>query len=367
MSIYNQVTVIIPSYKPDEKLFSTLDSILAQGFLDILVVDDGGGEKYAPIFDKIKEYPHCTVLHHPVNKGKGAALKTAFAYYLENRPDSVGVVTADADGQHLAKDIEKVAAAMAKSQTVVLGCRDFSEPHVPPRSKSGNNISKFLFRALLGSRISDTQTGLRAIPKEYLPAIASAEGDRYEYETHMLFLIAREKIPMTEQTIETVYLDNNASSHFRVLHDSARIYARPLKFLGCSLLSSLADSIVFLILFPYFLLLCMLLDTLPVLAITLLALAGARIVSGTLNYFLNAGLVFLPGKPCFRSYLRYTALSGVFFLIAAVLSSLIILLLPFTVTSMWLVVLVKSIVGILLFFPSFRVQHNHVFTKHQCK
>ena len=359
MSIYNQVTVIIPSYKPDEKLLSTLDSILKQGFLDILVVDDGGGEKYAPVFDKVKEYPHCTVLHHPVNRGKGAALKTAFAYYLANRPDSVGVVTADADGQHLAKDIDKVASAMAESHTVVLGCRDFSEPHVPPRSKSGNNISRFLFRSLLGSRISDTQTGLRAIPREYLPAVASAEGDRYEYETHMLFLIAREKIPMTEQTIETVYLDNNASSHVRVLHDSARIYAKPLRFLGHSLLSAAADTLLFLLLFT---LMNRILITHPL--TILAALAGARILSGTLNYFLNAMHVFQPGRPGFASWIRYTGLAAVFFCITAVCLALYPLY-SFETQGAILgsVILVKSVAGILLFFPSFRIQHNHVFTK----
>lgn len=359
MKIYNQVTVIIPSYKPDEKLFSTLDSILAQGFEDILVVDDGGGEKYAPIFDKVKEYEHCTVLHHPVNRGKGAALKTAFAYFLVNRPDSIGVVTADADGQHLAADIDKVASAMAESRTVVLGCRNFSEPHVPPRSKSGNRISRFLFHSLLGARISDTQTGLRAIPKEYIPAIASAEGDRYEYETHMLFLIAREKIPMTEQTIETVYLDNNASSHFRVLHDSARIYAKPLRFLGHSLLSAAVDTLLFLLLFS-FINRTMILHPLTVLA----ALAGARILSGTLNYFLNAMYVFQPGRPCLASWLRYTGLAAAIFGITAVCLSLCPLL-PFEMKEAILgsVVLVKSVVGILLFFICFRVQHNHVFIR----
>ena len=353
MNIYSQVTVIIPSYKPDDKLFSTLDSIIKQGFSDILVVDDGGGEKYAPIFDKVKQYENCTVLHHPVNRGKGAALKTAFAYWIANRPDAVGVVTADADGQHLASDIDKVARAMAESRTVVLGCRDFSEPHVPPRSKSGNRISRFLFRALLGARISDTQTGLRGIPRAYVPTVASAEGDRYEYETHMLFLIARERIPMTEQTIETVYLDNNASSHFRVLHDSMRIYNRPLRFLGCSLLSAFADTVLYLVLAA------LLSRYLMLFPAAVLALAGARIISGTLNYFLNASLVFLPRRPKITSYVRYTGLAALFFLIAGAVSVLCFFI---PGTGAGTAVLAKSLVGLILFFPSFRIQHNRVFT-----
>jgi len=354
MCIFDTITVIIPSYKPDEKLLATLNSVIAQGFSDIIVVDDGGGDVYAPIFEQVKKLPGCTVLHHPKNKGKGAALKTAFAYYLENRPFSLGVVTADADGQHLASDMEKVARAMEKDHAVVLGCRDFSEPHVPPRSKAGNRISRFLFRSLLGIRIFDTQTGLRAIPKQYLAAIASAEGDRYEYETHMLFLIAREKIPMTEQTIETVYLDNNASSHFRALHDSARIYARPLRFLGCSLGSAIIDTAV------YFCLFAALCTYLPTVLLPVACLAGARVFSATINYLVNGKFVFPSAGIQLRSYGRYTALACLFFLVTAVL---FLASIPFAATStfMWLPVLLKSLVGILLFFPSFRIQHNTVF------
>ena len=116
-----QVTVIIPAYKPDEKLISTLNDLTVAGFSDILVVDDGSGTEFAPIFDQVKEIPACTLLRHPVNRGKGAALKTAMTYFLDNRPEQAGVVTADADGQHLAKDIAAVSGAMAESGKVVLG------------------------------------------------------------------------------------------------------------------------------------------------------------------------------------------------------------------------------------------------------
>ena len=90
MSPLKQVSVIIPAYKPDEKLIATLNGLVGTGFTDILVVDDGSGEAFAPVFEQVTKIPQCTLLRHPVNRGKGAALKTAMTYFMDNRPDQVG-------------------------------------------------------------------------------------------------------------------------------------------------------------------------------------------------------------------------------------------------------------------------------------
>ena len=198
MSPLKRVSVIIPAYKPDEKLIATLNGLVGTGFTDILVVDDGSGEDFAPIFEQVKKISQCTLLRHPVNRGKGAALKTAMTYFMDNRPDQVGVVTADADGQHLPGDIAAVSQAMLAGGNIVLGVRDFSSPNVPPRSKTGNKITIAVFRLFFGMKISDTQTGLRAFPRSVLPELISVDGDRYEFETHMLFHMNRRKMPFDE-------------------------------------------------------------------------------------------------------------------------------------------------------------------------
>ena len=98
------VSIILPSYKPDEKLKKTVTDLEEAGFHDIIVVDDGGGSEYNHFFDELRERESCTVLVHPENRGKGAALKTAFKWYTENR-NGIGVVTVDGDGQHFPKDV----------------------------------------------------------------------------------------------------------------------------------------------------------------------------------------------------------------------------------------------------------------------
>lgn len=358
MNIFDKVTVVIPSYKPDEKLISTLSGVIETGFTDIIVVDDGGGEKYAPIFEKVKTMQGCTVLHHPTNRGKGAALKTAFAYYLENRPDSIGLVTADADGQHLPADMLGCAKDMVENESVVLGVRDFSLPHVPPRSKAGNRFTSGFFKVFFGMNISDTQTGLRAIPRKYLQPIAEVEGDRYEYETHMLFLIGKAKIPMTEHTIDTVYIDDNSSSHFRVIRDSARIYKMVLLFALSSLVCTAIDvvlNLVFAAGFGNALLVTNLFAT------TLLAFGGARIITALINYFVNRYTIFKDsGK---FSFVRYVCLAACIFALN-IIPILVVFVFPIPFTNA-IVMPLRLIVSLVLFPLSFRFQHNTVFNKYK--
>lgn len=97
------VVVLIPSYKPDEKLLTLLNALSAQDkYAGLLVVDDGGGETYRPIFERAKEIPGVTVVSHAVNQGKGRALKTGINAAMNLYPGA-DIVTADADGQHHAR------------------------------------------------------------------------------------------------------------------------------------------------------------------------------------------------------------------------------------------------------------------------
>lgn len=220
-----KVTIIVPSLDPDEKLIQVVDGLLADGFDDILLVNDGSHADHLWPFEQAAEHPEVTVLTHEVNKGKGRALKTAFAWCLENRPDIDGAVTADGDNQHRPADIRRCAEAMiADPGKVWLGVRDFSLDHVPARSRMGNTLTRGIMRLACGVSVTDTQTGLRAIPARDLPLMLRIPGERYEYETQMLLSLREAKVGIGEVVIETVYIDENESSHFHPLKDSWKIY-----------------------------------------------------------------------------------------------------------------------------------------------
>jgi len=164
-------------------------------------------------------------LRHDVNRGKGAALKTAFAAIARDFPDAVGVVTADADGQHLPADIAAVAkSTMENPGRITLGVRAF-DGEVPLRSRFGNAWSRWFFFLLTGTMVYDTQTGLRGIPCKFLRALCDIPGDRYEYEGRMLVAAALMKAKPVQVRIKTVYLEGNRTSHFNPIRDSIRTQA----------------------------------------------------------------------------------------------------------------------------------------------
>ena len=231
-SVFDDVAVVLPSLDPDKKFRGVVEGLVESGFRNIVIVDDGSRGEHQQFFTDAEKYQQCKVLHHGMNKGKGRALKTAFSYVLNEMPQILGVVTIDGDGQHLTKDIIRCAEVMLERENdVVLGCRDFDAPNVPPRSVAGNKSTNRLFRIFFGIRIGDTQTGLRAIPRKYLEPFCSIEGERFEYETNMLLQMKRMGIDFYEQKIETVYDQEDYSSHYNALKDTARVAKVMAKFL----------------------------------------------------------------------------------------------------------------------------------------
>jgi hypothetical protein len=136
-----------------------------------------------------------------------------------------------------------------------------------------------MFCAATGHSLHDTQTGLRAFPSSLLPWLTTLRGERYDYELVMLLQAARHRIALRRVPMQTIYLDDNISSHFRPVADSVLIYAALLAFVGTSLTAFALDTMALLALQA-------------VLGTLLPAVVLARLVSGTVNYALNRRLVF---------------------------------------------------------------------------
>lgn len=236
--------VLIPAYRPPPALAQLVNELAARGFEQILVVDDGSGPDYAPLFEQLRRTPQVLLLRHEANRGKGEALKTGLRHALET--GAAGVVTADADGQHLAEDIERVARRLAEcdGSTLVLGCRRF-EGRVPLRSRLGNLLTAAVMRWVAGMKLADTQTGLRGIPRALAARLPGMATSGYEFELDMLLMAKHAGFAIDEVPICTVYLEDNRSSHFNPLRDSTRIYFVLLRFTFVSLATALIDNAVF--------------------------------------------------------------------------------------------------------------------------
>ena len=240
--------ILIPAYQPTPLFCGLLEELRKVDGSPIVVVDDGSGPAYSELFQRAARVPDTVVLTNAVNLGKGAALKHGMNHVLVAHPDCVGVVTADADGQHATSDILKVACELqARPAEAIFGCRDFKRD-VPFRSKVGNVISRYVYRVLVGLSLSDTQTGLRGIPRRLMELSLAVRSNRYEFETEQIIAAKTAGFQFREVPIETVYIDDNSGSHFNPVLDSFRIYFVLLRYALSSVATALTDFIVFYIL-----------------------------------------------------------------------------------------------------------------------
>ncbi len=352
--------VLIPSYQPDGRLVRLLDDLRdCAPDLHVVVVDDGSGPGYRTVFAAVRGTGR-TLLTHPANQGKGRALKTGFAHIARHWPRAA-VVCADSDGQHSVADILRVAQALRQQSArpsagaatladrtdddrpaIVLGRRTFTGD-VPARSTLGNRASAVLFRLATGVRVRDTQTGLRGCPGSLLDWLGSIRGDRFEYELTVLLRAAAAGIPLVEVDIATIYLEENASSHFRPVRDSVRVLAPLLRFSAASLLSFVLDTVLLLGLQSWT-------------GNLLLAVVGARVGSAAANFLANRHLVFTARRrPAGPALVRYALL------VVGLLAANYLLLRVLTGIGIGLLV-AKVLTEALLYAVSFQVQRRVVFS-----
>lgn len=338
-------TILIPALNPGASFEDLLWELAASGFTKIVVVDDGSAEEYRHLF-RLAEDMGCVVARHERNQGKGAAIKTGLLSAAECFDISAGVITVDADGQHLVRDVQRIAMAMENHPcSLVLGTREFSGGDVPKRSRFGNTVTAIFFKAVTGVPCQDTQTGLRGIPANLFPMAMQTEGSRYEYEMNFL-MDAAKAVSIESVPITTVYEDGNSSSHFRPIADSARVYGRFLRFAAASLSGALVDIGIFALLGLIF--------SFEKTGMIFAATVAARLVSGLVNFFMNRHFSFKSRMRAGREAARYAILFIAQMLISAGLVSLLSALPAATVV-------LKIIVDTVLFFVSFRIQNNWVF------
>lgn len=296
MFILSKYVALVPAYKPEDLMIGLLRELSEADFYTV-VINDGSGESFDPLFEEAKKY--ATVLIHPQNMGKGQGIRTGLAHIKETFAEDCVVVTVDADGQHKVPDaLELCRRAEESPNTLWLGSRKFTG-NVPFRSRFGNWMTRLVYMLSTGTRVYDTQTGLRAFNGKLIARMLETKGNRYEYEMNILLEFAREGYPIKEMEIETIYLNNNEGSHFNPFKDSIRIYKEILKFSASSLLAFVIDYIVFTF---------------------VLLLSGnniylsniiARVVSSITNFTVNKRLVFKKKGELLKSAVGYFLLAAV--------------------------------------------------------
>lgn len=351
----NQCLVIIPALNPQAELIPYVKTLTNQGFSDILIIDDGSEPSHQEVFDELSKISSVEILVHQTNQGKGAGLKTAFKYYLSHKDNHQwqGVITVDADGQHLVSDVQKVYNEInGASNWLVLGTRKFDADNVPKTSCFGNRTTTGIFRLFYGKTIADTQTGLRGISDELVVHMLDIEGDRFEYEMNMLIWAVQNGVFISEVPIETVYINENESSNFRLIADSFLIYKHILKSFLIFIMVAVSSFIIDVSIFQ---LLIWLLKQLTSGARIGLAVVLARICSSLFNYTMNKKFTFKNQEKVKESIFKYY---GLMVIELAISTGIIYLVYQLTFLPE---LLIKVIVDSMIFIISFFVQKYFVF------
>lgn len=338
--VLNNIVILIPALNPGNNIIEVIKDLKKEGFSNIIVINDGSDDNNRKYFNILNDEFNVKVYNHEKNLGKGQALKTGIKKIINE--EILGVITVDADGQHLAKDVTKIAAQMNKDK-IIFGARKLvNNKVVPMASKIGNIFSSMYLKLLTGVYLEDTQTGLRGIPKKYFKVALEIPGNRYDYEMNFLKNICQNKIDFDIVPIETIY--ENRIKNFRIIKDSIIVYKEFFKNLISSLLCSIVDIAIFGIL---------------VSSINSIFFSNifARIFSGGLDFLINKLWVYRKNnsknmKEEVRKYL-------VLFIVQMMLNTLLVASLSMIFYEF--VVIIKIIVNVILYLTNFFIKGRYIF------
>ena len=341
----NLRVALVPSYEPDFNLLEVAKDLLENNFT-VVVVNDGSSEKFNEVFNQLPKEVH--YLSYVTNGGKGYALKYGMKYIKENFNNCV-VVTLDSDGQHKVKDALRICEECETQETdsLILGSR-FFDKKAPFKSRFGNFMARTSFLISTHHKIYDTQTGLRAFKSNLLDMMINVKGDRYEYEMNVLLESIKRDVPIKEVKIETIYINNNAGTHYNPFKDTMKIFKEVIKFSLSSLIGFGVDYTAFTLLtlipceWPYWLIMCNII---------------ARIISASVNFTINYKLVFKSKSNVLLAIIKYACLA--------------LFILGCGTLFLWLLVdkagmnkyLAKILVEVTMFIISWLIQRLFVFRR----
>jgi len=217
---HDRVWIAIPVYNNRDTVRSVAEECRSL-MKHVLVIDDGSTDAdLAALLSGLD----VVVLKHPENLGKGRAIMTASRYVEDQGGDYM--ITIDADGQHMPRDIGKLLPLINDEHpTIVIGARDFNTEHVPASSRFGRSFANFWLRVETGRIVDDCQSGFRAYPVRYLDRM-EFKGRRYDFEAEVLAKAAWAGLAITTTPIEVRYpKPEERVSSFKPFLDNMRLTA----------------------------------------------------------------------------------------------------------------------------------------------
>lgn len=195
------IFVVLPAWNESKVLPEVVQEIRTAGYQNIVIVDDGSKDDTFEVSKKAG----VIALRHRLNRGKGAATKTAIEAAKLLGADIV--VTMDSDGQHNPEDITRLIAPIQEGKAeVVLGTRLLNPTGMPWYKIIANKIGNVVTWYFYGLYVSDSQSGFRAYSRRAVDQI-NTKTDRYEYDSEIIREIYLYKLKYCEVPIEVRYTE----------------------------------------------------------------------------------------------------------------------------------------------------------------
>ena len=209
--------VLIPCLNEEAAIQSVVESVLALG-APVIVIDDGSDDRTPEIVAALP----VTLLRHTHRRGKGEALRRGFREALRQGYDAV--VTMDGDGQHLASDIPRIAAAAARyPDHIVIGARLLDRDQQPKGRRRANAVADWGVSWACAQPVADTQSGQRWYPRAALELV-DLPAENFVFEAAILIVASREKkLGVVSVPIASRYHGSFRPSHFSPVRDVVRI------------------------------------------------------------------------------------------------------------------------------------------------
>lgn len=217
IDLSRQLMIVVPVYNHAATLRQVVEGVLRY-HPRVLVVDDGSASPVEPLLSGLP----VTLLRHPLNQGKGAALRTAADWGLKH--GLTHMICLDADGQHDPQDLPGFFAAIsAHPQAIIVGHRNFAQSGIPGSSRFGRQFSNFWLRLQTGSRLKDSQSGFRAYPLVIFAQLGFWTRS-YNFEVEVLVRSAWAGLELRDVDISVYYPPGDQRiSHFRGFMDNWRL------------------------------------------------------------------------------------------------------------------------------------------------
>lgn len=216
MSDPEKILALIPALNAARMIAPVIDSTKLE-VERVLVIDDGSTDGTK----EVAEAAGATVVRHEQNRGKGGALKTGFAYAVEHGYD--GVITLDADGQHLPQEIPKFLTARRETGAdLIIGGRAHLFGEMLPRRRFANRMSAALISWGARMDVTDSQSGFRYYSARLLREIPlRTEG--FDLESEVIIRAGGRGLKVITIPIDLGFVDGLSTSHYKPLSDSLRI------------------------------------------------------------------------------------------------------------------------------------------------